>query len=178
MSGSGFRVWPAERCRIKQRQDNGRNREKNQPGDLPGSDEFNRTVVISKPHRNGSAHATPLHKIATHFTRKKQEVDDIIGGMNVSHYTSAEPDTSAQLSAPLSKLDAKYSILEEFAKGGHATVSIARDKNLQRIVAIKSLKKEAEKRGELVESFVSEAKVTAQLDHPAIIPIYGLTSDG
>lgn len=48
--------------------------------DTPSSADFNRTVVISKPHQNGSSHATPLHKITTRFARKKQEVEDIIGG--------------------------------------------------------------------------------------------------
>ena len=155
--------------------------EKKKPsgGMTQNSDDFNRTVVVNKPKwRTGSPNHTPLHKIVTHFGRKRQEVDDIIGGVNVSHYTNTEPDTSAELSAPLSSLDSKYFVLEQFAKGGHATVSIARDKNLRRIVAVKSLKDESKTHEELVDSFVSEAKVTAQLDHPAIIPIYGLTCDG
>ena len=97
--------------------------------------------------------------------------------MDVSQYTNVKPDITGKLNAPLSNLDTRYSVLEEFAKGGHATVSIARDKNLQRVVAIKSLKPEIEQKKEFVESFVSEAKVTAQLDHPAIIPVYGLTGD-
>ena len=153
---------------------------KKQSGEMTqNSDDLKRTVVVRKPKwRTGNPHPTQLHKIVTHFGRKRQEVDDIIGGVNVSHYTNMEPDTSAELSAPLSSLDSKYFVLEQFAKGGHATVSIARDKNLRRIVAVKSLKDESKTHEELVESFVSEAKVTAQLDHPAIIPIYGLTCDG
>ena len=154
--------------------------EKKKPSDevSQNSDDFNRTVVVSKPRwRTGSPHSTPLHKIVTRFGRKRQEVDDIIGGMDVSHYTNTAPDTSAELTAPLSSLDSKYSVLEQFAKGGHATVSIARDKNLRRIVAIKSLKNESKTQEELVESFVSEAKVTAQLDHPAIVPLFSLDTD-
>ncbi|MBO4648347.1 MAG: protein kinase [Lentisphaeria bacterium] len=144
---------------------------------ISNGEDFNRTVVVSKPGRRSGSHSTPLNKIAKHFAKKKQEVEDIIGGMNISQYTDTEPDTTAQLEAPLSHLHTRYSVLEEFAQGGHATVSIARNKNLRRIVAIKSLKQEAEKHSEIVDSFVAEAKVTAQLDHPAIIPIYGLTGD-
>ena len=145
--------------------------------DKEQGEDFNRTVVVNRPQHEGS-NATPLRKLAMKLSRKKQELEDLIGGKNVSQYTDAVPDTTAQLDAPLSNLDTKYSVLEEYAHGGHATVSIARDKNLRRIVAIKSLKKEAGTREEIVDSFVSEAKVTAQLDHPGIIPIYGLTSDG
>ncbi|MBO4632726.1 MAG: protein kinase, partial [Lentisphaeria bacterium] len=142
------------------------------------NEDFNRTVVISKPElRKNCTHPTPLHRIAPRFIRKKQEIEDLIGGSNISRYTNVKPDTSAQLDAPLSNLDTRYSVLEEFAEGGLATVSIARDRNLRRVVAIKSLKEEAEKKPEVVDAFVAEAKVTAQLDHPAIIPIYGLTGD-
>ena len=151
----------------------------NPTGAMPPNDEFNRTVVITKPeHRNSGAHITPLRKITARFSRKSQELEDFIGSVDVSRFTSSEPDTTAQLSAPLSNLDTRYAVLEEFARGGHATVAIARDRNLRRIVAIKSLKKENGNPSGSVDAFVSEAKVTAQLDHPAIIPIYGLTGDG
>ncbi|MBQ7176055.1 MAG: protein kinase [Victivallales bacterium] len=142
-------------------------------------DDFNRTIVVQKPEQHfGDSHITPLHRIATHFVRKKHEIEDLIGGKNVSQYTEVEPDTTSHLDAPLGDLDTKYVMLEEYAHGGHTTVSIARDRNLRRVVAIKSLKKEAETKAGLIDSFVSEAKVTAQLDHPGIIPIYGLSSDG
>lgn len=156
------------------------NPKKTPPDDpfLPDTDEFNRTVVVERPSRKQSSHSTPLHKLTSRFARKKQEVEDIIGGANLSHYTSEDPDTTAVLPAPLSNLETRYSVLEELAKGGHATVSVARDRNLRRIVAIKSLRDEAKKSGDTVDAFVSEAKVTAQLDHPGIIPIYGLTCDG
>ena len=140
--------------------------------------EFNRTVVISKPEiRRNSNQPTPLQRITKGLIRKKLEIEDLIGRTNISRYTNDKPDTTAQLDAPLSNLDTRYSMLEEFAQGGQATVSIARDRNLRRVVAIKSLKEEAEKHPEIVDAFVAEAKVTAQLDHPAIIPIYGLTGD-
>ena len=140
--------------------------------------EFNRTVVITKPEiRKSVTQSTPLQRITKGFIRKKLELEDLIGVSNISRYTNDKPDTTAQLEAPLSNLDTRYSVLEEFAQGGNATVSVARDRNLRRVVAIKSLKEEAEKKPEIVEAFVAEAKVTAQLDHPSIIPIYGLTGD-
>ncbi len=142
-------------------------------------DDFNRTIVVHKPEQlDEESHITPLHKIVNHFVHKKHEIEDLIGRKNVSQYTEVEPDTTSHLDAPLGDLDTKYVMLEEYAHGGHATVSIARDRNLRRVVAIKSLKKEAETMDGLIDSFVSEAKVTAQLDHPGIIPIYGLSSDG
>lgn len=140
--------------------------------------DFNRTVIVNRTElKKNSTHQTPFHKIVPRFARKKQEIENLIGNSNISHYTNAKPDTTARLDAPLSNLATRYSVLEAFAEGGLATVSVARDRNLRRVVAIKSLKEEAGKKPELVDAFVAEAKVTAQLDHPAIIPIYGMTGD-
>ncbi len=83
------------------------------------NDEFNRTVAVTKPdRRNAGTHATPLRKIVSRFGRKTEEIEDIIGGTDLSRYTKSVPDTTAQLSAPLSHLDTRYSMLEEFAQGG------------------------------------------------------------
>ena len=141
------------------------------------NDDFNRTVVIEKPALKRGREQTPLRKIVTPFIRKKQEIEDLIGGVDVSNYTGEVPDTSAELGTSLRALDSRYTVLEEFAQGGNATVSIARDKNLRRVVAVKSLKDEIRTRDDMVNAFISEAKVTAQLDHPSIIPVYGLSGD-
>ena len=142
------------------------------------NDDFNRTVVIEKPSlKKGGARTAPLRRIIFPFRRKTQELEDFIHGVDVSHYTDEVPDTSAELTTPLRALDTRYTVLEEFAKGGTATVSIARDKNLRRIVAVKSLKEESKTKDDMIKAFVSEARVTAQLDHPSIIPVYGLSGD-
>ena len=142
------------------------------------NEEFTRTVITKKLIQIESRkQTTPLRRIVAPFMRKTQELEDIIGGVDVSRYTNEVPDTSAELTTPLRALDTRYTVLEEFAKGGNATVSIARDQNLRRIVAVKSLKEESKTKDDRVKAFVSEARVTAQLDHPSIIPVYGLTGD-
>ena len=75
--------------------------------ELPDTDEFNRTVIVERPSRKQSSHSTPLHKLTSRFARKKQDVEDIIGGVNLSHYTSEDPDTTAVLPAPLSNLETR-----------------------------------------------------------------------
>ncbi|MBR4666356.1 MAG: protein kinase [Lentisphaeria bacterium] len=92
-------------------------------------------------------------------------------------YAHEAPEISPVLNAPIEDLESHYSMLEQFAEGGLSTLSIARDKNLHRVVAVKTLKTEAETKSDIVESFISEAKVTAQLDHPSIVPVYGLDRD-
>ena len=94
--------------------------------------------------------------------------------LNTAEYAGEKLEISPLLEVPPVDLNQQYSILEQFAEGGIATVSIARDLNLRRAVAVKSPKHTGKND---TGKFISEAKVTAQLDHPGIIPVYGISSD-
>ena len=65
----------------------------------------------------------------------------------------------------------------EIARGGMATIEAAVDRALQRRVAIKLLR--ADHRDSLlaVRSFLREAQITGQLDHPNIVPVHDLGID-
>ena len=67
-------------------------------------------------------------------------------------------------------------------KGGIGRVFLGYDKNVERQVAIKELdpEKHSAKSGRNVARFVREAKVTGQMEHPGIVPVYelGTKSDG
>lgn len=61
--------------------------------------------------------------------------------------------------------------------GGMSRVYRVRDENLGREVAFKVLRPELSKEDEAVARFVEEARITAQLDHPNIPPVYALAAD-
>jgi serine/threonine protein kinase len=65
----------------------------------------------------------------------------------------------------------RYTILREIGAGGVATVYLARDLKHDRYVALKVLKPEL---GAVlgVERFLSEIKVTANLQHPNLLPLF------
>ncbi len=69
-----------------------------------------------------------------------------------------------------------YEIQDKFAEGGQGIISKGKDKILQRYVAIKSLKSDFLDNNEVISNFITEAKITAQLDHPSIIPLYSIQS--
>jgi serine/threonine protein kinase len=69
-------------------------------------------------------------------------------------------------------LAAEYEIIEELGRGGMAMVYRARDRQLEREVAIKVLPFSLAFDSEFVERFQREARTAAQLEHPNIIPIY------
>ena len=77
----------------------------------------------------------------------------------------------------LPKLDDICEVKDAFAGGGQGIISRAVDKSLHRNIAIKSLRKEILDKPALRNAFVNEAMITAQLEHPAIIPVHGLFGD-
>ncbi len=77
-----------------------------------------------------------------------------------------------------SALKDEYNIVEELGRGGMAIVFKARDKNLDREVAIKVLPGSLSFDPEFVERFQREARTSAKLEHPNIIPIYRVGKSG
>jgi len=75
-------------------------------------------------------------------------------------------------------LDAEYDLLEELGRGGMAIVYRARERALDRDVAIKVLPLARTFDAELVERFQREARLSAALEHPHIIPIYRVGREG
>jgi serine/threonine-protein kinase len=75
-------------------------------------------------------------------------------------------------------LQEEYELLEELGRGGMAIVYRARDKHLEREVAIKVLPFSLAFDQEFVERFTREARTAAQLEHPNIISIYRVGKTG
>jgi eukaryotic-like serine/threonine-protein kinase len=72
------------------------------------------------------------------------------------------------------ELESLFEDIEKFSEGGQGEIKTAKDKKLHRYVALKSLKKDFLDKPAIVNNFIMEARVTAQLDHPSIIPMYGI----
>ncbi|MHC4841125.1 MAG: serine/threonine-protein kinase [Planctomycetota bacterium] len=91
----------------------------------------------------------------------------------------------------------RYNVEKEFARGGMGRVLVARDKAVGRDVALKELlpemisgatvggistgpdgspKETLDSQG-IVERFLREAKITGQLEHPNIVPVYEIGKD-
>jgi serine/threonine protein kinase len=72
--------------------------------------------------------------------------------------------------APPGALDVPgYTELVEIGRGGMGTVYRARDPQFERAVAIKVMRP-----GQDASRFAAEARVTAQLPHPGVPPVYAL----
>ncbi|QSH39985.1 serine/threonine protein kinase [Lentisphaerota bacterium ZTH] len=111
------------------------------------------------------------------FWTKKRVADDLIRSTSKpSLVTNLEPVDKTLFQ---NRLDDVYELKEKFSEGAQGELRFAFDKALKREVAVKSLKKDSDPESAEadIRLFVSEARIMAKLDHPAIIPLYGLHCD-
>jgi serine/threonine protein kinase len=101
-------------------------------------------------------------------------------GQDLSAITNVGQGATARMAAPpedeasivREALKEEYDLEKELGRGGMAIVFKARDKQLEREVAIKVLPFSLSFDAEFVERFQREARTAGKLEHPNIIPIY------
>lgn len=68
----------------------------------------------------------------------------------------------------------RFHVLRPHAHGGLGEVYVARDDELNREVALKEINSRHEHKPENRARFIREAEITGRLEHPGIVPVYGL----
>ena len=79
---------------------------------------------------------------------------------------------SVSIKFSIANLSRRYKIGEIIGSGGNSTVVEAYDRDLQRKVAVKLLKAKYHKNKRAVGRFLNEARITARLQHPGVVPVY------
>lgn len=80
----------------------------------------------------------------------------------------------------LSELEPGYEIIDEIARGGMGTIHLARQKSLERFVAIKKVRPQSESSPNSIAEtnrFIREARIIGALEHPNIVPVHDLHED-
>lgn len=88
------------------------------------------------------------------------------------------------LAAPLERdspdaavTSARYEGLRQFRRGGLGALYRGRDEALQREAVVKFMNEPCASDPALVAQFLIEAEITGRLDHPGIVPVYGIGRD-
>ena len=84
------------------------------------------------------------------------------------------PDKSRRSQLPSFAQDERFELIKPHAKGGIGQVWLARDRELQREVAVKEIQARYVDREGLKARFLLEAEITGNLEHPGIVPVYSL----
>ncbi len=134
-----------------------------------------RTVELVAETVTEAASQTTLFR--THFfkLKKRKDVNSVMEQLQEKRQHGEIRFSGNEDSLEL--LENTYNLEKQFAEGGQGLLYHGFDRKLERLVAIKSLRPEMTEDAHQRNLFLNEARVTAQLDHPAIVPIYTLNSD-
>ncbi|HUY33204.1 MAG TPA: SUMF1/EgtB/PvdO family nonheme iron enzyme [Pirellulales bacterium] len=94
-------------------------------------------------------------------------------GAPVDPYATIPPSAGTRTSSGM-----RFTILRAHAKGGLGQVSVALDEELNREVAFKEIQDKYADDAVSRSRFLLEAEVTGGLEHPGIVPVYGLGQYG
>jgi serine/threonine-protein kinase len=83
-------------------------------------------------------------------------------------------DPSGTDSGRMHDTSRRFRILRPLAEGGLGVVSVARDGELHREVALKEIQPRLASQPESRVRFLREAEITGRLEHPGIVPVYSL----
>ncbi len=103
-------------------------------------------------------------------------LDDVAATIASSELSSIGPEGSTA-SESSSRLGERFRVLRPHRGGGLGFVSIAEDEEIRREVALKQIRGKYADEPLFRRRFRVEAEITGGLEHPNIVPVYGLGAD-
>ncbi len=100
------------------------------------------------------------------------ELEASLVHLGAARDAAGDPNTTRSFTA--TEAGARYRILRPHARGGLGKVFVAEDAELHRQVALKQMQAQHAGSDASRGRFVLEAEITGGLEHPGIVPVYGL----
>jgi serine/threonine-protein kinase len=98
-----------------------------------------------------------------------------VGAGSGSPESDADPDRTASYSVGAATSDGqRFRVLRPHARGGLGAVFVALDSELRREVALKQILDQHADDPASRQRFLIEAEITGGLEHPGVVPVYGL----
>src|SRR5262245_32734318 len=106
------------------------------------------------------------------------EINSTLVGVVFDSDNDADPDRTASFAVGAATGGSqRFRILRPHAQGGLGAVFVARDEELHREVALKQILDRHADDTHSRARFLAEAVITGKLEHPGVIPVYGLGHD-
>jgi serine/threonine protein kinase/tetratricopeptide (TPR) repeat protein len=110
------------------------------------------------------------------------DIDGTLERVGSAHPQSSadedDPDRTASVSVGSATSDGqRFRVLRPHARGGLGAVFVAFDSELHREVALKQIDEKHADEPFCRERFIAEAEITGGLEHPGVVPVYGLGAD-
>ncbi len=116
-----------------------------------------------------------VSKMATSHGDLGVRASDVLA--TLSPTTGSEPGANVTWDVgPTTSRGWRFRILRPHARGGIGLVSVALDVELNREVALKEIQDQQADDPASRTRFVLEAEITGRLEHPGVVPVYGLGS--
>jgi eukaryotic-like serine/threonine-protein kinase len=97
-----------------------------------------------------------------------------LAGKDTDEHTDGESTTDWEEESAATDTEGRFQIVRFHDRGALGEVYVARDQQLHRIVALKRIKLDQAADKDKRARFVVEAEITGRLEHPGIVPVYGL----
>ncbi len=139
-------------------------------------------IYIEFDTRRRIAEAPPREEYFSRFPQwhaqleRQFQLDELLDETPLSHEGLANGSTSLS-SEGAGWSPSRFYVLRLLARGGIGQVMSAVDTELNREVAIKELQPDFAGNYAVRERFLREAEITGKLEHPGIVPVYGLGKD-
>jgi WD40 repeat protein len=107
------------------------------------------------------------------LTAERRQVLDAMLAEHLAAGGPADPEATLKEARPAAA-GSRYQVLRPHARGGLGEIFVALDQELHREVALKEIRPDVAADAESCGRFVQEAEITGGLEHPGIVPVYGL----
>src|SRR5579883_1162576 len=123
---------------------------------------------------NGATLPLPADRTAASYSRSASGLGSDTAPISISVGRGGK---SAPLSSAAGTMVGRFALKDLHASGGLGEVFKARDTELNREVAVKRIKSRYADDPGSRRRFLTEAELTARLDHPGVVPVFGLVND-
>ena len=134
---------------------------------------FGELVKVDLWYRTRDGENVPLD----FYRNRYPEYADVLGDTLDETITIGQTNDQTELwenELPIRSNETRYRILHRHAKGGLGEVFVAKDEELNREVALKEIQSRFADDLNSRNRFLLEAEITGGLEHPGIVPVYGL----